>query len=389
MKKFKDLMEEVMNEGHADYPADDMTMKEVKIACYAAQQILDMMENGAMVQRWQISAIVKAAEELTSVYTSMSADEDDYDDEWEDDYNEEPMYVGFEYPSMYEETELDEAEINYVIKHKKTKQVLNTHSNYATAKDEHEGLGADKHEYGIYKQTKKDAALRNRNTYREEAEQIDEISKDTLHSYLKKASKSVDSLSNQRDKVQKDMSKTYSAIAKRSSAEKAAYDATTQSQHNKATATYRSATKSANKALGGHGDLVKQHTNLTKKINKRMDSMDRAYDKMHAEETELEEGYNDPIHREYISNVVHEYFPKGSEKHDKIVDHLHKAKNFGTKTSDSLESHAGISTGSAMRVTKAVADELKTNFGTASKPQTQAKRIGAYLKQKHIGPIKR
>lgn len=100
---------------------------------------------------------------------------------------------------------------------------------------------------------------------KEEADQIDEISKDTLHSYLKKASKNVDSLSNQRDKVQKDMSKTYSAIAKRSNAENAAHNATTQSQHNKATATYRSATKGANKALGGHGDLVKQHANLTKK----------------------------------------------------------------------------------------------------------------------------
>ena len=62
------------------------------------------------------------------------------------------------------------ADTMYVIKHKKTKQVLNTHSDYNTAKDEHEGLGDDKHEYGVYKQTKKDAALRNRNTYREEVE---------------------------------------------------------------------------------------------------------------------------------------------------------------------------------------------------------------------------
>jgi len=69
-----------------------------------------------------------------------------------------------------EEVELDEAETKYVIKHKKTKQVLNTHDDYATAKDEHEGLGADKKDYGVYKQTKKDAALRNRNTYREEVE---------------------------------------------------------------------------------------------------------------------------------------------------------------------------------------------------------------------------
>ena len=81
----------------------------------------------------------------------------------------------------------EEAETNYVIKHKKTKQVLNTHSDYATAKDEHEGLGADKHEYGIYKQTKKDAALRNRNTYREEVEQIDEISNELKAKYLDKA----------------------------------------------------------------------------------------------------------------------------------------------------------------------------------------------------------
>lgn len=76
---------------------------------------------------------------------------------------------------MNEEAELVEAETNYVIKHKKTKQVLNTHSDYNTAKDEHEGLGSDKGEYGIYKQTKKDAALRNRNTYREEVE-LDEAS---------------------------------------------------------------------------------------------------------------------------------------------------------------------------------------------------------------------
>ena len=72
---------------------------------------------------------------------------------------------------------VDEASTMYVIKHKKTKQVLSTHSDYNTAKDEHEGLGKDKHAYGVYKQTKKDAALRNRNTYREEVEQVDEKSK--------------------------------------------------------------------------------------------------------------------------------------------------------------------------------------------------------------------
>ena len=69
-----------------------------------------------------------------------------------------------------EEVDLDEAETKFVIKHKKTKQVLSTHDDYSTAKDEHQGLGANKKDYGVYKQTKKDAALRNRNTYREETD---------------------------------------------------------------------------------------------------------------------------------------------------------------------------------------------------------------------------
>jgi hypothetical protein len=109
MKRFKELTEEILNEGGEMYPADEMTMKEIKIACYAAQNILERLENGSMIQRWQISAIVKASEELASVYTSMSADEVD-DEEWDDMEEEEPMYVGFEYPSMYgEEVEIDEA----------------------------------------------------------------------------------------------------------------------------------------------------------------------------------------------------------------------------------------------------------------------------------------
>lgn len=74
MKRFKQLKEELFTEGSEMYPADEMTMKEVKIACYAAQNILEKLEKGAKIQRWQISAIVKASEELTSVYTSMSAE---------------------------------------------------------------------------------------------------------------------------------------------------------------------------------------------------------------------------------------------------------------------------------------------------------------------------
>lgn len=112
MKTFKQLIEyKQLKEGGEMYPADDMTMKELQIACYAAQNIIDRLEDGAMIQRWQISAIVKASEELSSVYTSISADEMDMDDmdDYDDMEDEEPMYVGFEYPSMYgEETDLSE-----------------------------------------------------------------------------------------------------------------------------------------------------------------------------------------------------------------------------------------------------------------------------------------
>jgi len=58
---------------------------------------------------------------------------------------------------------ISESDVAYVIRHKKTKQVLNTHSDYETAKDEWNGLGSDKSDYGIFKQSKKDAALRHRN----------------------------------------------------------------------------------------------------------------------------------------------------------------------------------------------------------------------------------
>jgi len=114
MKSFKQISEEVLSEGDDRYPADDMTMSELKIAVNAAQNILDMLEDGAMIQRWQISAIVKASDELASVCTNMRADVDaemEDEEEWLNGYeeDEEPMYVGFEYPSMYgEETELDE-----------------------------------------------------------------------------------------------------------------------------------------------------------------------------------------------------------------------------------------------------------------------------------------
>lgn len=103
MKSYKDIKEEILNEGGYRYPGDDMTMKELKIAINAAKNILDMLEDGASIQRWQISAIVVASEELASVCTSMRAD---YDEEMEDEYENE--VVAYEYPWMGEEVELDE-----------------------------------------------------------------------------------------------------------------------------------------------------------------------------------------------------------------------------------------------------------------------------------------
>lgn len=97
MKRFKDIL----REGQESYPADDMTLKELEIACYAANNIIKLLEEGAMLQRWQISAIVKASEELASVYNSIGAEQSTYNSSgYEDDMN-------YEYPDMYES--LDEA----------------------------------------------------------------------------------------------------------------------------------------------------------------------------------------------------------------------------------------------------------------------------------------
>jgi hypothetical protein len=126
MKSYKELVEKLVSEGHDRYPGDDMTQKELKIAINAAKNILEMLDDGAELMRWQISAIVKASDELASVCTSMKADEED--DEWEDDEDEEPMYVGFEYPRMYgEEVELIEEIGDYSIKKTGEKKSTSAH----------------------------------------------------------------------------------------------------------------------------------------------------------------------------------------------------------------------------------------------------------------------
>jgi hypothetical protein len=63
-----------------------MTRTELKIAINAAKEILDMMDDGIEIERWQISEIVTASDSLASVYQNLYAD--NMDDE-EDDSEEE------------------------------------------------------------------------------------------------------------------------------------------------------------------------------------------------------------------------------------------------------------------------------------------------------------
>lgn len=52
---------------------DDMTIRELKIAAYAAHKILEMIAQGKQPERWNLSKITMAADYLTTVYTFMSS----------------------------------------------------------------------------------------------------------------------------------------------------------------------------------------------------------------------------------------------------------------------------------------------------------------------------
>lgn len=87
MSIFKKIVERnrMVNESQEEYHGDEMTIKELKIAINSAKEIIDMLEYGETLKRWQISAIVKASEELSSVYASMAAetdDEEEYESPW-------------------------------------------------------------------------------------------------------------------------------------------------------------------------------------------------------------------------------------------------------------------------------------------------------------------
>lgn len=52
---------------------DEMTIRELKIACYTSGKILEMMMQGKSPERWNLSKITLAADYLTTVYTFMSS----------------------------------------------------------------------------------------------------------------------------------------------------------------------------------------------------------------------------------------------------------------------------------------------------------------------------
>ncbi len=85
MKSYKELKNS-LKEGY-DEEHDDMSIRELKIACYTSGKILEMLENGAELERWNLSKITLAADYLTSVYTFMQSNMDD-----ESEYDDEPDY---------------------------------------------------------------------------------------------------------------------------------------------------------------------------------------------------------------------------------------------------------------------------------------------------------
>lgn len=56
---------------------DEMTRSELKIALNSAHEILELMDKGAKIERWQVSEITKASEGLSTVYNNLCADNEE------------------------------------------------------------------------------------------------------------------------------------------------------------------------------------------------------------------------------------------------------------------------------------------------------------------------
>jgi hypothetical protein len=77
-QNFKDAS---VNE-EAEYDEDtEMTRTELKIAINSAKEILDMMDDGVEIERWQVSEIVTASDSLSTVYQNLCADNDYEEDD--------------------------------------------------------------------------------------------------------------------------------------------------------------------------------------------------------------------------------------------------------------------------------------------------------------------
>jgi hypothetical protein len=95
MKKFNEFVEQIsdkrnLTQEQVDYDEyNEMTRSELRIAINSAKKILGMMDDGVVIERWQISEIVTASDSLASVCTNLGADYEDEEDDEEDDYEDE------------------------------------------------------------------------------------------------------------------------------------------------------------------------------------------------------------------------------------------------------------------------------------------------------------
>lgn len=73
LKQVREGISFVSDEDAGISEEDDMTIRELKIACYTSGKILEMMAQGKSPERWNLSKITLAADYLTTVYTFMSS----------------------------------------------------------------------------------------------------------------------------------------------------------------------------------------------------------------------------------------------------------------------------------------------------------------------------
>jgi hypothetical protein len=91
LKKVREDISFVSDEQAGISEEDDMTIRELKIACYTSGKILEMMMQGKAPERWNLSKITLAADYLTTVYTfmtSMDGNEPQYESLTESQLNE-------------------------------------------------------------------------------------------------------------------------------------------------------------------------------------------------------------------------------------------------------------------------------------------------------------